>query len=157
MCPSTHSTVPCLSGTCSAVNQPQPRRCRYVNGGWFWAGREHGPRCACTAHLFNPVTNECSTGDLTSFAMSANTTNGTNLLYPDAFTTVGACAPERLLASLSEGVTGVAGFSWWPLSLSSQLAAQRNFGNKFALCLPGFAAFGDTPVYIGSYNDAHFE
>ncbi|KAL5220470.1 hypothetical protein ABZP36_025183 [Zizania latifolia] len=44
-----------------------------------------------------------------------------------------------------------------PLSLPSQLAAQRNFGNKFALCLPGFAAFGDTPVYIGSYNAAHFE
>ncbi|KAF0926844.1 hypothetical protein E2562_027428 [Oryza meyeriana var. granulata] len=149
-CPSTHSTVACLSGTCSAVNQQQPRRCRYVDGGWFWFGREPGSHCACTAHPFNPVTGECSTGDLTSFAMSANTTsNGTNLLYPESFTTVGTCAPQRLLASLPAGATGVAGFSRRPLSLPSQLAAQRNFGNKFALCLPRFAAFGDTPVYLG--------
>ncbi|XP_040375827.1 chitinase CLP-like [Oryza brachyantha] len=163
-CPSaaTHSTVPCQSGTCGTVNQEQPRRCRYVDGGWFWSGREPGTRCACTAHPYNPVTGECSTGDLTSFAMSANTTsNGTNLLYPEAFAAVGACAPQRLLASLPAGATGVAGFSQRPLSLPSQLAAQRSFGKKFALCLPGFAAFGDTPVYISregaslvNYTDA---
>uniref|UniRef100_A0A0D3EYF9 Peptidase A1 domain-containing protein n=2 Tax=Oryza TaxID=4527 RepID=A0A0D3EYF9_9ORYZ len=149
-CPSTHATVSCLSGACGAANQQQPRRCRYVDGGWFWSGREPGSRCACTAHPFNPVTGECSTGDLTSFAMSANTTsNGTKLLYQEAFATVGACAPERLLASLPAGATGVAGFSRRPLSLPSQLAAQRNFGNKFALCMSQFVAFGDAPVYLG--------
>uniref|UniRef100_J3L7P1 Xylanase inhibitor C-terminal domain-containing protein n=1 Tax=Oryza brachyantha TaxID=4533 RepID=J3L7P1_ORYBR len=92
-CPSaaTHSTVPCQSGTCGTVNQEQPRRCRYVDGGWFWSGREPGTRCAL-------------------------------------------------------------------LQLQLQ---QRSFGNKFALCLPGFASFGDTPVYIGiqdrgflNYTDA---
>ncbi|KAL5223323.1 hypothetical protein ABZP36_028036 [Zizania latifolia] len=151
-CPSTHSTVPCLSGTCGAVNQQQPRRCRYVDGGLFWDGREPGSRCACTAHPFNPVTGECSTGDLTTFAMSANSTTNvtevTELMHPEAFTTVGACAPLRLLASLPAAATGVAGFSQRPLSLPSQLAAQRNFGNKFALCLPEFAAFGDLPIYL---------
>ncbi|KAG8044642.1 hypothetical protein GUJ93_ZPchr0159g29106 [Zizania palustris] len=149
-CPSTHSTVPCLSDKCHAVHHQQPRRCRHVDGGWFWAGRElePGSRCACTAHPFNPVTGECSTGDLTSFAMSANTTNGTSLLYPEEFTTVGACAPERLLASLPATAAGVAGFSRQPLSLPSQIASQRQFGNKFSLCLPAFATFGDTPVYL---------
>ncbi|EEC72127.1 hypothetical protein OsI_05116 [Oryza sativa Indica Group] len=154
-CPSTHSTVPCQSAACDAVNRQQPRRCRYVDGGWFWAGREPGSRCACTAHPFNPVTGECSTGDLTTFAMSANTTNGTDLLYPESFTAVGACAPERLLASpsLPQAAAGVAGFSGTtPLSLPSQLAAQRRFGSTFALCLPVFATFGDTPVYLPNYN-----
>uniref|UniRef100_A0A0E0JTE9 Peptidase A1 domain-containing protein n=1 Tax=Oryza punctata TaxID=4537 RepID=A0A0E0JTE9_ORYPU len=154
-CPSMHTTVPCQSAACDAVNRQQPRRCRYVDGGWFWAGREAGSRCACTAHPFNPVTGECSTGDLTSFAMSANTTNGTDLLYPESFTAVGACAPERLLesSSLPQAAAGVAGFSGTtPLSLPSQLAAQRRFGNKFALCLPVFATFGDTPVYLPNYN-----
>jgi hypothetical protein len=46
------------------------------------------------------------------------------------------------------GATGVAGLSRGPLSLPSQLTAQRGFGNKFALCLPDFATFGDTPVYL---------
>ncbi|KAG8079023.1 hypothetical protein GUJ93_ZPchr0007g4558 [Zizania palustris] len=139
-----------MSGTCGAVNQQQPRRCRYVDGGWFWAGRKPGSRCACTAHPFNPVTGECSTGDLTTFAMSANsTTNVTKLMDLEAFTTVGACAPRRLLASLPAAATGVAGFYRRPLSLPSQLAGQRNFGNKFALCLPVFAAFGDLPMYVG--------
>ncbi|BAB89711.1 putative xylanase inhibitor [Oryza sativa Japonica Group] len=154
-CPSTHSTVPCQSAACDAVNRQQPRRCRYVDGGWFWAGREPGSRCACTAHPFNPVTGECSTGDLTTFTMSANTTNGTDLLYPESFTAVGACAPERLLASpsLPQAAAGVAGFSGTtPLSLPSQLAAQRRFGSTFALCLPVFATFGDTPVYLPNYN-----
>lgn len=149
-CPLTHSTIPCQSGTCSAANQQRPHRCRYVDGGWFWANRDPGWQCACTGHPFNPVTGECSTGDLTSFTMSANTTNGTNPLYPESFSTVGACAPERLLASLPAGATGVAGFSRRPLSLPSQLAAQRSFGNKFALCLPAFAAFGNTPVYLAT-------
>ncbi|XP_040375825.1 chitinase CLP-like [Oryza brachyantha] len=151
-CPSTHSTVPCQSGTCGAASQQGPPRCRYVDGGWFWSGREPGSRCVCTAHPFNPVTGKCSTGDLTGFAMSANTTNGTDLLYPEALTAVGACAPERLLASLPQAAAGVAGFSATPLSLPSQLAAQRGFGNRFALCLPVFAAFGDTPVYLPNYN-----
>jgi hypothetical protein len=151
-CPSSHATVPCHSDTCRAANEQSPRRCRYVDAGAFWAGREPPAcGCACAAHPFNPVTGECSTGDLTtSFAMSANATNGTDLLYPEAFAAVGACAPARLLASLPAAATGVAGFSRAPLSLPSQLAAQRGFGARFALCLPGFAAFGDTPVYLGT-------
>ncbi|KAL5228584.1 hypothetical protein ABZP36_016849 [Zizania latifolia] len=150
-CPSTHSTVPCLSGTCSVVNQQQQRRCRYVDGGRFWACREPGSRCACVAHPSNPVTGECSTGDLTSFAMSADSiANRTKSRSPEAFNTVGACAPQRLLASLPAAATGIAGFSQRPLSLPSQLAAQRNFGNKFAVCFPEFVAIGDThEVYMG--------
>ncbi|RCV28974.1 hypothetical protein SETIT_5G446100v2 [Setaria italica] len=150
-CPSPHATVPCQFDTCRAANQQRPRRCRYVDAGAFWAGREPPAwGCACAAHPFNPVTGECSTGDLTSFAMSANTTNGTDLLYPEAFAAVGGCAPGRLLASLPAAATGVAGFSRDPLSLRSQLAAQRGFGGRFALCLPAFAAFGGTPVYLGT-------
>ncbi|XP_006664602.2 chitinase CLP-like [Oryza brachyantha] len=127
-CPSaaTHSTVPCQSDTCGTVNQQQARRCRYVDGGWFWSGRQPGSRCASTAYPYNPVTSECSTGDLTNFHMSANaTSNDTNLLYLEAFTAVDACTPQQLLASLHAGATGVAGFSQRPLSLPSQLAVQR--------------------------------
>ncbi|XBI20963.1 hypothetical protein VPH35_062154 [Triticum aestivum] len=54
---------------------------------------------------------------------------------------------RSLLRSLPAGATGVAGFSRRPLSLPSQLAAQRGFGGKFALCLPDFATlgYGDVP------------
>ena len=146
-CPSTHSTVPCESATCATAKQQGPSRCRYVDGGRFWETRELGSSwCACTAHPLNPVTGECSTGDLTSLAMSANTT--TELRPEESFYVVGACAPDRLLRSLPAGATGVAGFSRLPLSLPLQLAAQRGFGSRFSLCLPVFATFGDTPVYL---------
>ncbi|XP_062208734.1 chitinase CLP-like [Phragmites australis] len=148
-CPYKHGTVPCESDTCRVANQQHPRRCRYVDAGWFGANRESGWGCACTGHPFNSVTGECSIGDLTSMAMSANTTNGTHMLYPESFTAVGSCAPDRLSRSLPEGATGVAGFSRWQLSLPSQLSSQRKFGNVFALCLPGFATFGNTSVYLG--------
>uniref|UniRef100_A0A0D9VA19 Peptidase A1 domain-containing protein n=1 Tax=Leersia perrieri TaxID=77586 RepID=A0A0D9VA19_9ORYZ len=148
-CRSTHTTVPCNSATCSTANQQQPRRCRYVDGGSFWTGREPGSHCSCIAHPFNPVTGECSTGDLTTFSMSANSTiNGTMQLHPETFTAVGTCAPDRLLASLPASVTGIAGFSNRPLSLPSQLATQRGFGKKFALCMSQFVAFGEMPVYL---------
>ncbi|CAO1940875.1 unnamed protein product [Urochloa humidicola] len=151
-CPSTHATVPCQSNTCRAANQQRPPRCRYVDAGWFGANREPGSSgCACTAHPFNRVTGECSVGDLTAMAMSANATNGRNTLYPVEFSTVGSCAPDRLLRSLPAGATGVAGFSRWPMSLPSQLSSQRQFGNKFALCLPDFALFGNTSVNLGSH------
>uniref|UniRef100_A0A0D9VA17 Peptidase A1 domain-containing protein n=1 Tax=Leersia perrieri TaxID=77586 RepID=A0A0D9VA17_9ORYZ len=148
-CPSTHATVPCNSATCGTANQQQPRRCRYVDGGSFWTGREPSSHCSCIAHPFNPLTGECSTGDLTSFSMSANTTNGRDVLYPETFTVVGSCAPERLLPA---NAAGVAGFSHRAMSLPSQLAARRGFGNKFSLCMPGFATFGDTPVYMATPN-----
>uniref|UniRef100_A0ACD5XDY3 Uncharacterized protein n=1 Tax=Avena sativa TaxID=4498 RepID=A0ACD5XDY3_AVESA len=146
-CPSTHSTVPCESATCATAKEQSPPRCRYVDGGRFWENRDPGsPWCACTAHPLNPVSGECSTGDLTSLAMSTN--NTTELLPEESFAVVGACAPGGLLNSLPAGVTGVAGFSRAPLSLPSQLVAQRGFGNRFSLCLPVFATFGDTPVYL---------
>ncbi|XP_051228066.1 chitinase CLP-like [Lolium perenne] len=145
-----HSTVQCESATCAMAKEQSPPRCRYVDGGRFWENRQPGStECACTVHPLNPVTGECSTGDLTSLAMSANTTNGTMELRPEeSFAVLGACAPSRLLTSLPVGATGVAGLSRGPLSLPSQLTAQRGFGNKFALCLPDFAIFGDTPVYL---------
>jgi hypothetical protein len=134
------------------VKQQCPRRCRYVDGGRFWENREPGSSpCSCAAHPLNPVSRQCSTGDLTSLAMSANTTDGKTELPPEQpFAVVGACAPRRLLRSLPVGTTGVAGISRLPLSLPSQLAAQRGFGNKFTLCLPVFATFGDTPVYLST-------
>ncbi|KAM3353416.1 hypothetical protein ACQJBY_024529 [Aegilops geniculata] len=138
-CPpsSAHNTVACQSGPCGgAASQQCPRRCPHV---------EPGSGCACAC---NPVTRECSTGGLTSFAMSANTTDGTmDLLPEESFAVVGACAPSSLLRSLPAGATGVAGFSRRALSLPSQLAAQRGFGGKFALCLPDFATlgYGDVP------------
>uniref|UniRef100_A0ACD5XGL0 Uncharacterized protein n=1 Tax=Avena sativa TaxID=4498 RepID=A0ACD5XGL0_AVESA len=153
-CPSSpkHGTVPCESTTCDTAKQQGPAAgCRYVDGGRFWENRKPGSSwCACTAHPLNPVTRECSTGDLTSVAMSTNTTtNGTMDLRPEEpFAVVGACAPARLLRSLPASATGIAGFSRQPLSLPSQLAGQRGFGKNFALCLPVFATFGDTPVYM---------
>ncbi|KAL6616666.1 hypothetical protein ACP70R_038936 [Stipagrostis hirtigluma subsp. patula] len=150
-CLGKHGTVPCESDTCRAANEQRPRGCRYVHaGGWFGANREPGWGCACAANPVNPVTGECSTGDLTTFSMSANATNGTDPLYPESFAAAGACAPGRLLASLPAGAAGVAGLSRSKLSLPSQLAAERGSGDKFALCLPAFAAFGDTPVYLGT-------
>uniref|UniRef100_A0A0D9VA18 Xylanase inhibitor N-terminal domain-containing protein n=1 Tax=Leersia perrieri TaxID=77586 RepID=A0A0D9VA18_9ORYZ len=135
--------------TCRTANQQQqqPRRCRYVDGGLFWSGREPGSHCSCIAHPVNPVNGECSTGDLTRFSMSANTTNGTDVLYPETFAAVGACAPERLVPANAVAV-GVAGFSHRPLSLPSQIAG----GGKFSLCLPVFATFGNTPVYLPNDN-----
>ncbi|RLM61935.1 hypothetical protein C2845_PM14G13400 [Panicum miliaceum] len=148
-CPSTHGTVPCHSGTSRAANQQRRPRCRYVDAGGFGANREPGGGCACAGRPFNPVTGECSVGDLTGMAMSANATDGRNTLHPVEFTTAGSCAPDRLLRSLPAGATGVAGFSRRPLSLPSQLSSQREFGNKFALCLPDFALFGNSSVNLG--------
>ena len=109
---------------------------------------EPGSGCACAG---NPVTRDRSNGALTSFAMSANTTDGAMELPPEeSFAVVGACVPGSLLRSLPAGATGVAGFSRRPLSLPSQLAAQRGFGGKFALCLPVFAIFGDSPVNLSA-------
>jgi hypothetical protein len=115
-CPSTHGTVPCHSDTCRAANQQRRPRCRYVDAGGFGANREPGGGCACAGRPFNPVTGECSVGDLTGMAMSANATDGRNTLHPVEFTTAGSCAPDRLLRSLPAGATGVAGFSRRPLS-----------------------------------------
>ncbi|KAF7039966.1 hypothetical protein CFC21_049904 [Triticum aestivum] len=70
------------------------------------------------------------------------------------FAVLGACAPDSLLRSLPAGVAGVAGFSRRPLSLPSQLASQRGFGGKFALCLPVFAIFGDSPVNMSAPGQA---
>ncbi|CAM0884795.1 unnamed protein product [Alopecurus aequalis] len=154
-CPSSskhrHSTFPCDSDICATAKQQGPAHCQYVDGGPFWQNRGKGSSwCVCPAHPLNPVTGECSTADLTSLAMSANTTtNGTiNLRPEEAFAVVGACAPDRLLRSLPAGATGVAGLSRQPLSLPSQLTAKRGFGSRFTLCLPVFATFGDTPVYL---------
>ena len=86
--------------------------------------------------------------------MSANTTNGKTELPLNAV--VGTCAPCRLLSSLSAGATGVAGMSQLPLSLPSQLVAQRGFDKQFALCLPVFVTFGDTPVYLSTPDPRGF-
>lgn len=112
-CPSAHTTVPCHSDTCRAAANDRPRRCRYVDAGRFWATREptHQPGCACTAHPSNPVSGKCSAGDLTTFAMSANATNGSALLQPESFAAVGSCSPDRLTRQLPAGAAGVAGFS----------------------------------------------
>nr|TKW18849.1 hypothetical protein SEVIR_5G458700v2 [Setaria viridis] len=81
----------------------------------------------------------------------ANATDGRNTLYPvELASVVGSCAADRLLRSLPAGAAGVAGFSRCPLSLTSQLSSARGFGGRFAMCLPAFAAFGDTPVYLGT-------
>lgn len=155
---SAHSSVPCQSNTCRLVKQQCPRRCKFVDGGLIWENREQGSSlCACEAHPLNPVSDECSTGDLTSLAMSANTTNGKTELPPEQpFAVVGACAPRHLLRSLPVSATGVAGMSRLPLSLPSQLTAQRGFGKKFTLCLPVFATFGNTPVYLSTPDPRGF-
>ncbi|KAM3354380.1 hypothetical protein ACQJBY_025201 [Aegilops geniculata] len=149
--PSTaQSTVACGSGNCcGAASQQCPRRCLHVDGGQIG---ESGSQCACAG---NPVTRQCSTAGLTSFAMSANATDGAMELPPEeSFAVLGACAPDSLPRSLPAGVAGVAGFSRRPLSLPSQLAAQRGFGGKFALCLPVFAIFGDSPVNLTAPGQA---
>ncbi|RCV18002.1 hypothetical protein SETIT_3G265800v2 [Setaria italica] len=154
-CASGHPTFPCGSAECAAASgfscPPQGQE-DYGGGGAAVDGGDH--RCMCTARPCDPVTRaRCAAGDLTSFAMSANATDGRNALYPVSFQAVGACAPNWLLrsSSLPAGAAGVAGFGRAPLSLPSQLAAQRGFGRRFALCLPGVAIFGDTPIHLGSY------
>ncbi|PAN19877.1 hypothetical protein PAHAL_3G304700 [Panicum hallii] len=154
-CASGHPTFPCGSAECDAANcwhqQGRPWHQDYGAG----AEVDGGDRfCACTARPCDPVTRDrCAPGDLTTFAMSANATDGRNALHPVAFQAVGACAPDQLLRSrsLPAGTEGVAGFGRAPLSLPAQLAARRGFGSRFALCLPGVAIFGDTPIYLGYY------
>ncbi|XP_037418445.1 chitinase CLP-like [Triticum dicoccoides] len=148
--PSAQSTVACGSGKCGGVASQQcPRNCLHVDGDQLG---ESGSGCACAS---NPVSRQCSTAGLTSFAMSANATDGAMELPPEeSFAVLGACAPDSLPRSLPAGVTGVAGFSRRPLSLPSQLAAQRGFGGKFALCLPVFAIFGDSPVNLTAPGQA---
>ncbi|XP_044973349.1 chitinase CLP-like [Hordeum vulgare subsp. vulgare] len=147
---SAHGTVACGSGKCgSAASQECPCRCMHLEGGQIG---ESGSRCACAG---NPVTRQCSTAGLRSFAMSANSTDGAVELLPEeSFDVLGACAPGSLPRLLPAGATGVAGFSRRPLSLPSQLAAQRGFGGKFALCLPVFAIFGDSPVNLSAPGQA---
>ncbi|OEL34247.1 hypothetical protein BAE44_0004734 [Dichanthelium oligosanthes] len=154
-CASGHPTFPCRSAECDAANGfnwPQQGR-QWQQG--YDAGADGGDHyCTCTARPCDPVTRaRCAAGDLTTFAMSANATDGRNALYPVSFQAVGACAPDWLLrsSSLPAGAAGVAGFGRAPLSLPSQLAVRRGFGRRFALCLPGVAIFGDTPIFLGSY------
>ncbi|KAL6865331.1 hypothetical protein ACP4OV_016482 [Aristida adscensionis] len=150
-CPPAHPTFPCDSGECAAANaQPGCENAGHgaaaaPDGGW-------SSRCRCTAEPCSPVPpGVCAPGDLTSFAMAAEATDGRNTLYPVSFTAVGSCAPDRLLRSLPAGAAGVAGLGRAALSLPSQLAAQRRFGRRFAVCLPGVALFGATPIYLTGY------
>ncbi|KAL6620139.1 hypothetical protein ACP70R_035278 [Stipagrostis hirtigluma subsp. patula] len=156
-CQTVQHTFPCDSAECATAANAPPPGCENADYGAADGDRQHGggwsSRCRCTAHPCSPVPpGLCAAGDLTSFAMSADATDGRNTLFPVSFTAVGACAPERLLRSLPAGATGVAGFGRGAaLSLPSQLAAQRRFGRSFALCLPGVALFGDTPIYLMGY------
>nr|CAB3465431.1 unnamed protein product [Digitaria exilis] len=149
-----HPTFPCGSAECDAAtassfDQPDHGPGAIIADGGGGAGRHVD--CTCTARPCDPVTpGRCAAGDLTSFAMSANATDGRNALHPVSFQAVGACVPLDSLL-LRSGAAGVAGLGRAPLSLPSQLAAARRFGRRFALCLPGVAIFGVTPIYLGYY------
>ncbi|XP_062181265.1 chitinase CLP-like [Phragmites australis] len=154
-CPPAHQTFPCGSRECAAANGvSSPLGCDNADDGTDGGRHDNRrPYCSCTAHPCRPTTSgrPCATGDLTTFAMSANATDGRSTLYPVSFTAVGACAPDRLLRSLPAGAAGVAGFGRAALSLPSQLAARRGFGRRFAVCLPGVVVFGSTPIYLKYY------
>ncbi|KAG2619688.1 hypothetical protein PVAP13_3NG127100 [Panicum virgatum] len=133
-CAFGHPTFPCGSAECHAAGgfcwhqQGRPWQQDYGAGAEVDGG-DHD--CACTARACDPVTRDrCAPGDLTTFAMSANATDGRNALYPAPFQAVGACAPDQLLRSrsLPAGAAGVAGFGRAPLSLPAQLAARLGCG-----------------------------
>ncbi|CAL5094614.1 unnamed protein product [Urochloa decumbens] len=161
-CAPGHPTFSCGSAECAAAagstcpEQGQRRPWQQDYGAGAVIDGVGDRQCTCTARACDPTARaraQCAAGDLTSFAMSASATDGRNALRPVAFEAVGACAPEPdWLLPAGGHATGVAGFGRGaPLSLPSQLAARRGLGRRFALCLPGVAIFGDTPIYLGSY------
>ncbi|XP_039840980.1 chitinase CLP-like [Panicum virgatum] len=151
-CASGHPTFPCGSAECDAANSNRFCWQQDYGAGAEVDGGDGGRDCTSTARPCDPVTRgRCAPGDLTTFAMSANATDGRNALYPVPFQAVGACSPDQLLRSLPASAAGVAGFRRAPLSLPAQLSARRGFGRRFALCLPGVAIFGDTPIHLGYY------
>ncbi|PNT71422.1 hypothetical protein BRADI_2g27290v3 [Brachypodium distachyon] len=143
-CRPKHPTFPCGSDECTAANNSGPLASSQ-------APSSESCECTCTARPCNPVTGACAAGDLTRSAMSANATDGRSLLgYTVSFTSVTSCAPDALLDSLPAGAVGVAGLSRAPLSLPSQLSYALG-SSRFALCLPGVAVFGDTPIYLSGF------
>jgi hypothetical protein len=85
--------------------------------------------------------------------LSANATDGRNPLYPVSFPANVACASDGLLSTLPPGAAGVAGLSWAPTSLPSQVASRLKVARQFALCIPGggqtgAAIFGGGPFQL---------
>ncbi|XP_072985139.1 chitinase CLP-like [Typha latifolia] len=146
LCTSNHKTIPRNSSTCAAAAKFQPPEC-----GCNTTSSLRNNKCICTAYPVNPVTGNCSSGDLTFMpSVTTNATDGKNPLYQVGFSDlVSSCAPRSLLSSLPSGATGVAGLGRSSkLSLPCQLSS-FNLEKQFALCLPsggaGVAFFGSKP------------
>ncbi|RLM73725.1 basic 7S globulin-like [Panicum miliaceum] len=140
-CQPGHRTVPCKSSVCTVANRNHPANCASTGTG---QPGSPDPSCACTAYPYNPVSDQCGSGDLTKMSLSANATDGKNPLFPVSFPAYAACAPDGLLASLPAGAAGVAGLSRQPLSLPSQVASRLKVAKQFALCLAGDGQTGAT-------------
>ncbi|KAJ9182057.1 hypothetical protein P3X46_006090 [Hevea brasiliensis] len=152
ICPFPSPPVPCssleciqgrtyLSGLCSSSNNI------YIHG-----------RCTCTVTPVNPVTKTCAPAQLTYKDLIISWTNGKNPTNVIKFNRLSvSCAPKSLLQSLPRGTNGIAGLSWAPLALSTQLTpSNHGLTKKFAICLPsasgarGVVFFGDGPYYLMS-------
>nr|XP_043608559.1 chitinase CLP-like [Erigeron canadensis] len=113
----------------------------------------------CAATPFNPISKTCKISQLTTDLVTIYTTNGRNPSefprYPFGTEFVLSCAPNSLLKSFPQNVSGIASFSWSSLGFPRQVY-NRNQAAKFALCLPGSSSstgvtfLGDGPFHFTS-------
>ncbi|VAH84800.1 unnamed protein product [Triticum turgidum subsp. durum] len=145
------AAFPCKSATCRLANKYHVPSCSESAADKLC---DHSHK-VCRAFPYNPVTGACAAGDLIHTRFVANTTDGKNPVSQVNVRAVAACAPSKLLESLPQGASGVAGLAGSDLALPAQVASEQKVSNKFLLCLPrglssdpGVAVFGGGPLHF---------
>ncbi|KAF7025873.1 hypothetical protein CFC21_038024 [Triticum aestivum] len=145
------AAFPCKSDTCRLANKYHAPSCTESAADKLC---DHSHK-VCKAFPYNPVTGACAAGDLIHTRFVANTTDGKNPVSQVNVRAVAACAPSKLLESLPQGASGVAGLAGSDLALPAQVASAQKVSNKFLLCLPrglsadpGVAVFGGGPLHF---------
>ncbi|MCL7021524.1 hypothetical protein MKW94_016568 [Papaver nudicaule] len=146
-CPKRYPTVPCSSPVCSSLKPYSSPSCPSL----MCQSKAH---CTCVVTPVNPVTNKCSLAQLTQKDLSISWTNGSTPANSTAKFNKQyvSCAPQSLLNSLPAGVSGMAGLSRSPVSVSTLFMSRKlKIKKQFSVCLPGTDSapgvmfFGDGP------------
>ncbi|KAE8816779.1 Basic 7S globulin 2 [Hordeum vulgare] len=145
------AAFPCKSATCRLANKYHVPGCTESAADKLCDSSHK----VCRAFPYNPVTGACAAGDLIHTRFVANTTDGKNPASQVNVRGDAACAPSKLLESLPQGASGVAGLAGSDLALPAQVASAQKVPNKFLLCLPrglssdpGVAVFGGGPLHF---------
>lgn len=143
----------CGSDTCRLANAYPAPGCNAVGCG---SGN-------CTAYPYNPVTGVCAAGSLVHTKFVASTTDGSKPVSPVSLTAVSACGTGKLLSSLPQGATGVAGLADSGLALPAQVASAQKVAKTFLLCLSrgvdygnGVAIFGGGPFHLTAVPETDY-